>query len=161
MVKNKQAFTLIEVLVSVTIIILFSGMIMAYYNQQTAYKKLAQDADKLVDVLELAKKKAMAGDLDNYYNTGGCSTGYVGWQVFFSGSNYFLDLRCAGNTWRLRNYTLTDTVSINTFPTNNLIIFSPLTGSNNSLQTIKLYETSLGLSKAVTISINYGNISKN
>lgn len=159
MVKNRRAFTFIELLVSVSVIILFSSMVLAYYNQQTAYKRLDQDTDKLIDVLELAKKKAIAGDVGTRTD---CN--FYGYTVTFAVSNtaYTLWISCKDGTgtpqyYSLKTYQLTNAVE---FTSTSMITFLSLTGSNNQLQTIILKESSLGPSKAVTISINYGNISR-
>ena len=60
--KNK-AFTLIELLVVSVIILTFSGTILAQYNQQTQQLKLKNEAKKMIDVMELAKKKAVTSEL--------------------------------------------------------------------------------------------------
>jgi len=59
---NKKSFTLIELLIVVTVIGLFSGLSIAYYNNFTNEKKLEAGADQVYNVLELAKKKTSSGD---------------------------------------------------------------------------------------------------
>lgn len=59
---NNKSFTLIEILVVVSIIVLFSGITLAAYNNYTEEKKLEADARKIVDVFELARKKANSAD---------------------------------------------------------------------------------------------------
>jgi len=162
MVKNKRAFTLIELIISVSIIALFTSMFLASYNKQTAYKKLDQDTNKLIDVLELAKKKAKAGDVGNRTD---CN--FNGYLINFSGQNYYLSLICKDSSgvdqyFGINSYHLTDTVNFYPLtPSPSSIRFSPLTGSNNSFQVIQLLESTIGPLKGVTtIGIMYGNISK-
>ncbi|QQG43925.1 MAG: prepilin-type N-terminal cleavage/methylation domain-containing protein [Candidatus Roizmanbacteria bacterium] len=57
-----KGFTLIELLVVVTIMMLFSGLSIAYFNEFTNKQKLDGIARNVIDVLELAKKKADTGD---------------------------------------------------------------------------------------------------
>lgn len=60
---NKNlGFSLIEVLISISIIIIFSGMGMVYYNNFTEQKKLDQETKRFTDTLELAKVKSSSGD---------------------------------------------------------------------------------------------------
>jgi prepilin-type N-terminal cleavage/methylation domain-containing protein len=156
MVKNKCAFTLIELIISLVVISLLSGITLAYYNKLNASKKLEQETNKLIDVLELAKNKALTNDLGNQ-NASECNL--KGYAVEFSGDrNYFLVQQCATQNFFLSNYSLTDSVRFLSPPAN--ILFSPLTGSNNGSATITLIESSLGVAKVATVSVNYGNIQK-
>jgi len=150
MVKNKRAFTFIELLVSVSIIILFSGIVLAYYNRQSAEKILSGDADALVDVLELAKKKATSGDVGNQLN---CD--FKGYNLTFAASTYSLNLLCASAV-PISNYSLSKTVTFSPLPVK--ITFLPLTGSNNSVQTVVITEAASG--KSITITVANGNISR-
>lgn len=61
--STRHGFSLIEILIVISILILFSGMSIAYFNEFTEDKKLESESRKVVDVLELAKKKARAADL--------------------------------------------------------------------------------------------------
>ncbi|MCX7881307.1 MAG: hypothetical protein N2482_02210 [Patescibacteria group bacterium] len=93
MVKNKlvfrKYFTLIETLIVVTIIITLSGLSLAYYHNFNEEKKLETNADKLIDALELAKKKANSSDYGNY-----SCLNYSGYRVSISSSQYILSLCC-------------------------------------------------------------------
>ena len=150
MEANKRAFTLLELLVSIAVILLFSALTLAYYNRQTAAKKLVEDADNLVDVLELAKKKAISGDIGSEE-----SCDFKGYSVTFSGTTYTLKLMCTAAI-PIQSYTLTERVSFLSVPA--AINFLPLTGSNNTSQTITLSESSN--SKTMTVTVDHGNISR-
>lgn len=93
--KNIQqsAFTLIEILVVISIMAIFIGVSLAQYNSYTEQIKLKNEAKKLVDVLELAKKKASSGDLNNLT----CNGGFLGYEVNIdtNTTSYSLSLRCA------------------------------------------------------------------
>lgn len=58
MKKTKTAFTLIEIMVVVSIILIFTGMSLVYYNVFTQERLLNTETDKLVSVLEIAKKNS-------------------------------------------------------------------------------------------------------
>ena len=56
--RNKFSFTLIELLIVISIISILSTVGLAYYNKYGEEVKLKNSANQLADVLELAKKKA-------------------------------------------------------------------------------------------------------
>lgn len=58
----KNGYTLIELLIVITIIGLFSALSLAYYNNFNETKKLTKETQRFLSVLELAKKKASSGD---------------------------------------------------------------------------------------------------
>ncbi|MEK7495679.1 MAG: prepilin-type N-terminal cleavage/methylation domain-containing protein, partial [Patescibacteria group bacterium] len=58
--KKSSGFTLIEILVVTTITLIFLGVGLVQYNANTERFKLKNEGKKLVDVLELAKKKALS-----------------------------------------------------------------------------------------------------
>jgi len=87
-----KAFTLIELLAVTTIILIFSGLSLAYYNNFNQEKALKSEAGKLVDIFELAKKKAKSGDLSGR----ACNGGFNGYEINLTNSGYDLYLRCGG-----------------------------------------------------------------
>lgn len=58
----RSGFTLIEILVVISIVVIMSAVTLASYNSFTDSRKLDVDTQKLMDVLELARQKADAGD---------------------------------------------------------------------------------------------------
>lgn len=85
----KKSFTLIELLVVISIMLIFIGSILAQYNTFTQQTKLKNDAKKLVDVLELAKKKAVSADLQDK-----TCTNFTGYRVSLIASGYSLIFCC-------------------------------------------------------------------
>lgn len=55
-------FTLIELIIVISVLTLFFGFSLAMYNDFNETKKLEAETKKLVEVLELAKKKIISGD---------------------------------------------------------------------------------------------------
>lgn len=86
----KKGFTLIELLVVISIMIIFIGATITQYNTFTQQSKLKNEARKLVDVLELAKKKASSGDLSSKT----CDGVFQGYEVNIQPTYYSLNLRC-------------------------------------------------------------------
>ena len=130
MVKNKLnlSFTLIELLITVTIIFIFSGLTLSYYNNFTQEQQLKNEAKKFVDVLELAKKKAISGDQSNQT----CND-FNGYRISASPTTYQLSLCCNGdcsNNISINTYALENNV---TFENNLTFQFLPLARGVTSL----------------------------
>lgn len=87
---DNKAFTLIELLVVTAIILLFSGISLTRFNNYTQELKLKSEAKKLIDIVELAKKKAFSGDLSGKT----CNGVFNGYEVNIQADNYSLNLRC-------------------------------------------------------------------
>ncbi len=157
--KNK-AFTIIELLVVSAIILTFSGTILAQYNQQTQQLKLKNEAKKLIDVMELAKKKAVTSDLVPTINVAPTPptfcTNFTGYQfILNTNSNYDLRYCCnASCSTVLNSYDLdskvviTDPVAIP-----NSLIFTPLMKVfNRTFTSITLKNTVINKCLDITIS---------
>ncbi len=109
--NHQPAFTLIEILVVISITIIFLGVGLAQYNTFTEQTKLKNEGKKLVDVLELAKKKASSSDLNGFT----CSGGFHGYLVDIGVNSYSLNLRCL---------LLNEQISSYNFPVSNITIYS-------------------------------------
>lgn len=86
---RSRAFTLIELIVVIAIIVLMSGLSLAYYNNFTEQQKLEGETNKIIEVLELAKKRALASDLQNIT----CEK-FGGYVVSFTANSYSMKLSC-------------------------------------------------------------------
>lgn len=111
--KKYAGFSLIELLVVVSITVLFLGTGIAQYNRFTVQTKLINEAKKLTDVLELAKKKALSADL---IPTPGnpitfCSN-FTGYRVIVSAGTYSLNFNCNGTIRNIQDYDLSSNISI-------------------------------------------------
>lgn len=124
----------------------FLGFSLPQYNNYANHSKLKSDAKKLVDVLELSKKKALSSDLFDK----NCAD-FTGYRTSVSESVYSLKFCCASTCSTVQDYSLTnnDTIILGTGE----YIFSPL--MNNPVfaaDTIEL-KNSL-INKCVSISIS-------
>lgn len=105
--KN-NSFTLIEFIVVIGIIAIFTGTFLAYYNNFTEQSELRTEARKLVDVLELAKKKASSGD-----EPAACAGGFNGYKVNFNSNSSYILQSCCGNTCsNVNTYQLSSNITI-------------------------------------------------
>lgn len=102
----KKSFTLIELLVVISIMIIFIGIGLPQYNTYTEQTKLKNEAKKLVDVLELAKKKSMSADL-----VGTCAD-FTGYRVTTSANAYLLLFGCSSIYTSVQNYNLSTNITI-------------------------------------------------
>ncbi len=78
-VNKNLGFTIIELLVVISIVILFSGLSIGYYNSFTQKQNLERGQQLLLNTLELAQKKASVGDLTPDIS---CQN-FVGYRVNF------------------------------------------------------------------------------
>lgn len=84
--------------------LVFSGLTLAQYNTYTEETKLRTDAKKLIDVLELAKKKALSADLQDK----DC-TDFTGYKVRITPpSTYSLLFCCSVNCSSIQTFYLAD-----------------------------------------------------
>ncbi len=93
---RNAGYTLIELLVVISIIVLFSGLSLAYYNQFNSRNQLDSQTQQLVDVLNLARSKALAGE---NFNAASCQGNNQFWGYQFdriNASSYRVEFCCGG-----------------------------------------------------------------
>lgn len=142
-----KGFTLIEVIISVTISLLLMGAIIANYNSYNDNQSLKQAALTLKNSLRFAQGKALSGEKPQL----GCTT-LVGWDITFAASSYVLRANCTpeGETGDVTTTTLPGTISL-TAPLPPTITFNVLNKGTSlaATQTIKL----TGRSKKYVIEV--------
>lgn len=72
MTYDKKGFTLIEILITIIVISLFSALSLAGYSYFREQKILEDRTKQFVEVLELAKKMAVTGQIPPTYNSTQC-----------------------------------------------------------------------------------------
>ncbi|MFZ6034858.1 MAG: pilus assembly FimT family protein [Patescibacteria group bacterium] len=144
--KTKNAFTLIELIVAVGIISVFSGMSLAGYLNYTEELKLKSEVGRLISTIELAKKKASSGEL---FDTG-CAN-FEGYRVEISANSFNLLFLCDGLQQQVQGNLFNSPVSI-TSVTGNLD-FKPLgIGTDITIGTITIRNSRIG--KCMNITVN-------
>lgn len=89
MAPNKRfGFTLVEVLVVTSIMLVTTGFGIARYNDYTQQRRLDHEAKKLVSVFELASKRAISGD-----SSAACAD-FQGVQVAITKTGSYTVRRC-------------------------------------------------------------------
>jgi prepilin-type N-terminal cleavage/methylation domain-containing protein len=107
--SESKGFTLIEILVVISITLIFLGMGLSRYNTFTEQVKLKSEAKKLIDVIELAKKKALSADLQDR-----ACTNFTGYRVTILTSAYSLKFCCASNCSVVQDYNLPTNITFTT-----------------------------------------------
>jgi len=144
--KGKKSFTLIELIIIVAIIVIFSGITMAYFNNFTREKQLSNNTKKLIDVIDLAQKKTNSGDNSMCLGTDGTSDGF---SVVITGANsYKLEPVCMVGTPSIVTYQTESNVQF--INTSQRIDFKPLVPLDSVVQII-LKEINLNKCLAVKI----------
>lgn len=154
-VKNFSAgFSMVELLVVVIIIPIMVGISISQFNRQAQEVKLDQQADMIVDALELAKKKTVASDLGLY--VGACPT-FNGYIIQFTPSSPYtgfnMNICCAGVcTSGVANYAVQSTLTV-TLSGPHPIQFVPLnpgtTGAANTIITVR----NPAISKCILVTV--------
>lgn len=155
--KKIKSFTLIELIVVISIIMVSFGLSLARYNEYSSQLKLKNEARKLVDVLELSKKKALSVDLlvtPNVTPPTYCNN-FTGYQVSLYNGSYSINYCCNSDcSTKINNYNLSSKLSIVSpliFPAN--FDFPPLMkGFSLTDSSIKLKNSTIN--KCVIISIS-------
>lgn len=111
--EGKNAYTLIELLIVAVIILLFSGLFLAQYNSSNEQIKLKTETQKLVNMLELARKKTIARN-----TIASCIGNFNGYNVALSSDRYVLSYCCADNC------TTISTLQTTLFPPSSITITS-------------------------------------
>ena len=144
--KKSKGFTLIEILVVTTITLIFLGVGLVQYNTYTEQAKLKNEGKKLVDVLELAKKKALSADLQDK----NCNN-FTGYRVTISPSTYSFKFCCASSCTVVQSYNMANNITITAGAGD--YDFSPLMTSPIFVSdTISLRNSAI--SKTINISIS-------
>lgn len=150
--KNQKGFTFIELLIVITIITLFSGLSLAYYNTYNEDLKLEAEARKINDVLELAKKKASSGDVNLAL---ACSGEFISYEVTVSTTTqYKMDLVCSGGKTLVYTYSIPADRNITVGPAATTIPFYKLSTGTNSAGDITLKVKNTSISKCINITVS-------
>jgi prepilin-type N-terminal cleavage/methylation domain-containing protein len=116
-VKEEVGFTLVELLVTISIFTILFTIGVAKYNQFNRRQVVKQAALNLKTNLFSARNKALAGEKD-------CSGSLDGYEVTFSSDSYTFRAKCGTNYGASKTVNLPGSVVINSSP--DAIIFKVL-----------------------------------
>lgn len=90
-----NSFTLIELIVVITFILIFTGFSIGYYNQFTEQKKLENAGQKVRSILDLGRAKTISGD-SSLCGVADVTTAKVDYYSFdiLNGGEYVLEPIC-------------------------------------------------------------------
>jgi prepilin-type N-terminal cleavage/methylation domain-containing protein len=150
-----KGYTLIELLIVVAIVLIFTGLSLAYYNQYTDETTLRSEAKQVIDVIELAKKKASSSDTE-----GDNICVLSDYRLVVAAPNkYSLQWQCAGDASpsTVKEYTLANGLS---FGGDITIIFKPMTAgvSFEPSGQNQIDIRHLGLDKHIAITVSSAGI---
>lgn len=102
--KN-AGFTLLELIIVISIISLLSGSAFVYYNSFSSTKQLETESSSLANTLELARKRANSGDLST-----SCSGDFLGYRVRINSLDYQLKVHCSASDSLVTNRSFANSV---------------------------------------------------
>lgn len=136
---------LIEIIVSVTLLLLLSGLFIVNYNGFNSSQTVRQAALDVRSNLQAARTSAAAG-----VKPSGCDT-LVGYIVKFSASAYTIRALCSnGEVGETKTYTLPTGVTFSSTP--DPITFYALNGGASANQTISLVGNGVTMNVSVFTS---------
>lgn len=144
--KNKKSFTLIELIITISIITLFTLITLPRFNTYNQQQKLKNETIKLIDVIELAKKKAFASDLYDQ----NCSE-FNGYRLTLNNNSYILKFTCAGAYQDIQTYNLQSNISVITGTGN---FDFPALGANTNLSINSIRLKNSIINQCLDISIS-------
>lgn len=147
MISMKSGFTLLEMLLVLMIITLFTGLSYASYRNFLFKARLDKNVQEIVDQVSLARNRVLAKDLSPVAS---CAT-FEGYVIrVLTLSTYSVSIRCSGLDTLIRSYTLDKTSFIGTIPA--IYLFKPPLAQLDSQQTITVKEQTSNLCTTITIN---------
>jgi prepilin-type N-terminal cleavage/methylation domain-containing protein len=144
---RNAGFTLIELVVVISVIALITGLSIATYNNFNLEQKLTTDAKKLVDIIDLARKRALSADLAQHT----CDS-FNGYSVAVAANAVTTSICCNGSCTVVSSYSFQQGIDAATTAS---FTFNSLT-ANTTASSIKLRSVNLG--KCIPISITTNGI---
>lgn len=142
-----KGFTLIEILVAITILLILSSIGVSNFTTYNDTQSLRQTSLTLKNRLRQIQGKALAGE-----KPAGC-TGLQGWRMTFTTSTYTTEVACTSGAVTSSRTTETVPVGLIFSPVPSTITFSVVTGATNltSVQSLNLAQAGSG--KQYTIGV--------
>ncbi|MFH1840959.1 MAG: prepilin-type N-terminal cleavage/methylation domain-containing protein [Candidatus Shapirobacteria bacterium] len=139
-------FTLVELLVTISIMTVLFGVGLARYNQFNQSRRVVEAAKNLRSDLNFARSKALAGD-----KSGACTGDLDGWYIEFFTHSYDLGRSCGGTASSFKTVSL-DTLTLTS--TKSTLLFRPLSLGVDTVNEIEIFIIKNTYQEKVTVSRN-------
>ncbi|MCL4375003.1 prepilin-type N-terminal cleavage/methylation domain-containing protein [Patescibacteria group bacterium] len=142
------SFTLVELLIVTAVILLMTGFSLASYNQYTEDRRLDAEANKVVNMLFLAHKKALSGDTSQCADP---AAELLEYEVSFTASGLQISPSCSHGSADASTLNLETDIVFNPVPGS--VTFAPLSGKIPGAGTeVIVYNNKNNRCKKITIS---------
>lgn len=156
MVKpTRDGFNLIELIIVTGIVLLFSGLLLAQYGNFIEQSRLKSEANKLKDILELAKKKTIAKEIPS-----SCLLGFNGYKIDVRSNGYDLSSCCGDictDSTLIQSFNLSSQTNTISIPSGNQTIQFVPTPAGTLLDTdatVKIKNSSIpNANKCIDITV--------
>lgn len=142
-----KGFTLIEILVAVTILLILSSIGVSNFTTFNDTQGLKQAALDLKSSLRTVQNKAFSGEKPT-----GCAS-LTGWRITFTATTYTTEPACAAASPTASQRTTTLPTGITFSPTPTSVTFAVVTGATNLTTVQSLHLAQPGSSKRYTIGV--------
>lgn len=155
--QKKAAYSLIEIIVVITIILLFTGMGLAAYGRFNNQRQVDAESKMVLTLLETARSKAMNSDIDAQSLTA-CE--FEGYRLTVNPSamsrKYSLYIKCNNTTTLVSETDMRQTLTIETQPINPIDIdFAAASGGSETCTetgcSITIKNTGVGRCRVITV----------
>lgn len=143
----KLGFTLIEVLVAMSLMMIILGVGAVAYRNVARKQALETAAAEVAQTLVQAQANALSGKKINC-----AAQTLAGWQVRFSAGSYTLEEVCQNTNYLAKTIIYPTQIRGTTFPSPNPILFRGLSrGTNISASTTITLTSSQGQTRSITV----------
>ncbi|NTU46944.1 prepilin-type N-terminal cleavage/methylation domain-containing protein [Candidatus Roizmanbacteria bacterium] len=151
---SKNGFTLVELIITVSVLMMMVGFSIPIFSKFTQSKTLEKETDKLLDYFNLARTRAQSALTDAT-----CTQPFQGYRVSVSANRYTIDECCSGSCTVVSTIELSNNITVT--PINSSVLFKVLSGTNiSNVQTYKVTNSDNNSCMYITIN-SIGLISKN
>lgn len=145
LVGKRSAFTLIELMVSITLLVILAGVGVAGYRQSARRQTMEAAVGQVTSMLHQAQVNTQSGKKIS------CNTSLQGWQVNFTVSSMTLQEVCNA-TFSQSVLQLPLGITITTLPSPNPILFQVLNRGTNVNTSTQLVLSGFNLTSTVTVT---------
>lgn len=146
----KRSFTIVEVIVVLSITAIFLGLGMANYQNYQQETLLKQESKNFVDNFELTKKKSASSELYNL----NCIN-FNGYRLVINSDNKSYDIffGCNNNYLKIQTFNLPENIVFQSVPVSNFY-FPPMLDGFFINQVVNLRIKNHSIGRCINISIN-------